>query len=258
MGALNIPSYVKPPVTEVAAGVTLPLFAMQTRHIGQFWEEVRHQYPNTEDVPPVPYEQNLRAPEVRLLPVPPLRRVFMMTADREYIMQIQEGKFLHNWRRYPADATYPRYEVVLKRFLEVWEKYSEFIKREELGQAKPTGYELTYVNELISSSNTGIGELVKPLDWTQLGPQFLVDPPQVTNISWSFAMPDKKGAMNVTINRGLNQDGAGAALLMLSCQGPSSDAYTLKEWFDTARKWIVNGFTDLTTQTAHAVWEREA
>lgn len=253
-----IPSYVKPPVTEVAAGVTLAPLAMQTRHIGQFWTEIRDEYPVTEDAPPVPIEIGQPVPELKLFSVPPLRRAFLITQNREYIMQIQEGKFLHNWRRFPADAVYPRYPAVLQRFRDAWEKYAHFLLRADLGVPQVTGYELTYVNELGGPNKEQVSELIKPLDWNQLGPKFLVQPPQLMNISWSFSLPDGKGSMNVSINRGPNPGGGGSALLVLSCQGPSSANYSLNDWFDTAREWIVNGFTDLTTKTAHKVWERDA
>lgn len=256
MAERKIPSYKEPPVTEVAVGVSLPLLSLQTRHIGQFWTEIQEEYPTTEDVAPIPSEVFTPPIRVTFLQIPPLRRVFMKTRDQDYILQIQEGRFLSNWRKHPAEAPYPRYASVLEHFLKSWEKYAAFLKKNELTVPEPTGYELTYVNELEDPSNAGINALVKPLDWPMLHPEFLTRPPQMTNISWSFALPDSKGTMNVSVNRSERPQGA-AALLVLSCVGPSSGEYSLRDWFDTAHEWIVRGFTDLTTEKAHTIWKRE-
>jgi len=259
MAERKIPSYKEPPVTEVAVGVTLPVLPLQTRHIGEFWTEIRKDYPITEDVAPIPSGVFSRPIEVTLLQMPPLRRVFMKTENQEYILQIQEGRFLTNWRKHPAEAPYPRYTAVLARFLKSWESYAEFLKRNELTISEPTGYELTYVNELEAPSDADINALVKSLDWKGLQPtEILTQPPQMANISWSFLLPESKGTMNVSVNRSERPQGPAAALLVLSCVGPSSAGYSLREWFDTAREWIVRGFTDLTTDEAHRIWKREA
>ena len=253
----RIPSYSTPPVTEVAIGVTLPPFPLQTRHIGQFWAEIREDFPVTEDVGPIPFDSAMQPFEVKLLQMPPIRRVFMKTADSEYVLQVQEGRFLTNWRKHPAEAVYPRYATVLGRFLHSWDRYASFLTRNGLVLPEPTGYELTYVNELNDPGTVGIKAYVKLLDWERLEPEFLIQPPQMANISWSFTMPDSKGAMTVSINRSTTASGASATLLVLSCSGPSSAAYSLRDWFDTAHEWIVRGFTDLTTDEAHGLWKRE-
>jgi uncharacterized protein (TIGR04255 family) len=257
MAERRIPSYKEPPVTEVAVGVTLPALPLETRHVGQFWTEIREEYPITEDAAPIPSGAFTQPIELTFLQMPPLRRVFMKTRDQEYILQLQERRFLTNWRKHPAEAPYPRYAAVLGRFLQSWEKYAAFLKRNELAVPEPTGYELTYVNELEDPNSAGINAFVKPLDWPVLRPEFLTRAPQMTNISWSFVLPDSKGTMNVSVNRTERPGGAAAALLVLSCVGPSSGEYSLRDWFDTAHEWIVFGFTDLTTHEAHQFWKRE-
>ena len=257
MGTQPIPSYKIPPLTEVAVGVAIPSQLLQTRHIGEFWTEIQDDYPTTEDHPPILSEVNSKNLDLTLTTIPPLRRVFMMTPNKEYVIQIQEGRFLHNWRKLPAAATYPRYAVVLEKFLGAWKKFSEFSLRSGIGDPSPSGYELTYVNELDDPATHGIPEFVKSLDWQKLKPEFLLQPPQATNIAWSFTLPEYKGAMNVTSNRVTRPDGRTALLVVLSCVGPASESYSLEDWFETAHQWIVRGFTDLTTPEAHQIWERE-
>ena len=255
MGTLPIPSYGSPPLTEVAVGVTLPPLKLQTRHIGEFWSEIRDEYPHTEDNPPIPVDGT---PTFMAMTLPPLRRVFMMTPNKEYIIQIQEGRFLHNWRKLPAEAEYPHYAAVLEKFLSAWKRFSDFSIRSGLGDPSPIGYELSYVNELDDPASHGIQEFFKPLDWQNQKPEFLLQPPRATNIAWSLELPENKGAMNVSANRITQPDGKTALLLVLSCVGPASPNYLIADWFSTAHEWIVRGFTDLTTPEAHKFWKREA
>jgi uncharacterized protein (TIGR04255 family) len=257
MAASRIPSYENPPLTEVAVGVALPPNSLQTRHIGEFWSEIRAEYPITEDNPPIPPEPITKPLDVKFLTIPPLRRVFMMTPSKEYVIQIQEGRFLHNWRRFPAAAVYPRFQTMLTRFLSAWEKFSDFARRSGVGDATPSGFELTYVNELDDPAVHNIPEFVKSFEWPKLEPSFLKEPPHTANIAWTFVLPDSKGVMNVSTNRSKRPDGRAALLLVLSCVGPASASYSLHDWFETAHQWIVHGFTDLTTPEAHRLWKRE-
>jgi hypothetical protein len=70
-----LPSYEKPPLNELALGVHFErLSSWQTRHVGQFWEEVSKEYPSTEDQPPIIDIES--GPRFEILQLPPLRRTF--------------------------------------------------------------------------------------------------------------------------------------------------------------------------------------
>jgi uncharacterized protein (TIGR04255 family) len=255
MATNAIPSYGSPPLTEVACGVQFMALPLQTRHVGQFWMEIAGEYPLTQDFPPVPDAGEV--PAISLLMMPPLRRAFLATATTEFVIQLQESRFHHNWRKLSPTVQYPRFGVVFKRFLNVWGQFSDFVKRQGLQEPKPNRYELTYVNEIETLGAIKIDQAVKLFDWPQVDPKFLPEP-QATNIAWSFLLPEAKGVMNVSTNRLTKPDGRSTVLLTLACSGPSAnEKYSLDEWFETAHEWIVRGFTDLTTKEAHEVWGRE-
>jgi uncharacterized protein (TIGR04255 family) len=255
MATTPIPSYGLPPLTEVACGVQFTELPLQTRHVGQFWTEIASEYPLTQDFPPVP---EIGEPaKLSFLLLPPLRRVFLATASTEFVIQLQETRFHHNWRKLSPTVKYPRFNVVFSRFLKAWGRFSDFVKGQGLQEPKPNRYELTYVNEIESLGSLEIEQAVKLFDWTNVRAEFL-SAPQATNMAWSFQLPDEKGVMNVSTNRLTRPDGRTAVLLTLACAGPSAnDRYSLNEWFETAHQWIVRGFTDLTTQEAHRIWNRE-
>jgi uncharacterized protein (TIGR04255 family) len=255
MATTAIPSYSTPPLTEVACGVQFSALPLQTKHIGQFWTEIAGEYPLTQDFPPTPLIGE--SASVSFLSLPPLRRVFMATASTEFVIQIQESRFHHNWRKLSPEVRYPRFGVVFPRFLSAWGRFSDFAKGQGLAEPKPTRYELTYVNEIDSLGSIGIEQAVKLFDWRAVNAEFLPDP-QATNIAWSFPLPDGKGLMNVSTNRLTRPDGRSAVLLTLACSGPSgSEKFSLNDWFETAHEWIVRGFTDLTTPEAQRIWNRE-
>jgi uncharacterized protein (TIGR04255 family) len=254
MATSAIPSYGSPPLTEVAFGVQFAALPLQTRHIGQFWTEIAEEYPLTQDFPPIP---DVGEAAVSILMMPPLRRSFLATSTTEFVIQLQESRFHHNWRKLSPRVEYPRFGVVFKRFLSAWGRFSDFVKRQGLQEPRPSRYELTYVNEIETLGSIRIEQAVKLFDWNYIQAGFLPEP-QATNIAWSFPLPDEKGVMNVSTNRLTKLDGRSTVLLTLACSGPSAnEKYSLEDWFETAHQWIVRGFTDLTTPEAHRVWHRE-
>ena len=195
---------------------------------------------------------------VSILVMPPLRRTFLATSTTEYVIQLQDSRFHHNWRKLSPSVVYPRFPAVFSRFLKAWGLFSDFVKRQGIEEPKPSRYELTYVNEIEVLGSIRIEQAVKLFDWNNIAAKFL-PVPQATNMAWSFPLPEAKGNMNVSTNRLTKLDGRSAVLLTLACSGPSAnESYSLDEWFETAHQWIVRGFTDLTTPEAHQIWNREA
>lgn len=71
-------------------------------------------------------------------------------------------------------------------------------------------------------------------------------------------MPDDSGGLRVSAKHGKRTtDGADVMLLQFTAQGPSKqDGSDMETWLDLAHEWIVRGFTDLTSASAHKRWER--
>jgi uncharacterized protein (TIGR04255 family) len=92
--------------------------------------------------------------------------------------------------------------------------------------------------------------------WEGIGAEFLSAPASVSSV-WQFQMPDAKGIFTANLSHAKRQDSTDLLVLNMSCAGPASSRYSLKEWFDTAHEWIVRGFADLTTSEAqNELWER--
>jgi uncharacterized protein (TIGR04255 family) len=252
-----LPEYDKPPVLEVVFGIQFSaLKGIQTRHFGEFWTKIRDEFPITRDMPPLP--EISETPSVELLLMPPLRRVFLLSSDQRYVVQLQESRFNLNWRKVEAGDKYPRFGVVFSKFQQAWGDFSAFGELAGLGNLIPNRYELTYVNHLEIKGDVFSSELeakAKMFRWQGLDAQFLPAPASAS-ASWQFQMPESKGIFSANLSHAKRQDATDLLVLNMACAGPASSKFTLREWFETAHEWIVRGFTDLTTSEAHKEWGR--
>jgi len=190
--------------------------------------------------------------------VPPLRRMFLISADGQFLLQVQDNRFYCNWRKLSPEVVYPRFPAVYDRFVKNWGLLSDFLRRQGFGDVSPIGYELTYVNEIEVSRESVAQDVAKcvrmyiPLQQ----PEFLPEPVSVSGL-WLYNLPDSKGNLRANLNHLRKPDAREVVALSLSCFGAASSRVSMADWFETAHEWIVRGFTDLTTPEAHQKWERE-
>jgi uncharacterized protein (TIGR04255 family) len=254
-----LPSYSHPPVTEVSFGIVFnPLTAMQSRHFGEFWVDLKEEYPRTEDASPLLDGIGAEAARLTLLEMPPLRRMMSYSADDQYVAQVQESRVYLNWRKVKPENAYPRYAAIYPKFEQLWGRFSSFADREKIGSPSISRYELAYFNHVELGSNVAdsLEEHVKLFRFSPVEATFLSQPESV-NATWRFAMPQQRGTATATLGNAKNQKGQDLLVLVLTCTGAPSEKYSTTEWFQAAHEWIVRSFTDLTTGTAHQKWGRE-
>ena len=255
-----LPSYKRPPVIEVSYGtIFMPLSEFQTRHFGQFWAEQKPVYPDTKDLGPLFDVSGLGVQGIQL-DMPPLRRMWCVSTDQQYVIQIQDSRVHLNWRRVKPEDEYPRYSMVSKKFLKLWADFSSFVEREKLGKISVTRYELVYVNHIELPSGVSVAdsleEHVKLFRFSPIQGSYLA-PPESVNTSWKFAMPENRGTATASLSNATNQSGQNLLVLVFTCSGTPSEKYSETDWFQSAHEWIVRSFTELTTASAHQKWQRE-
>jgi uncharacterized protein (TIGR04255 family) len=248
-------SYENAPLNELAIGVYFePLSRWQSKHVGQFWTEVSKDFPSTEDQPPV-FEVD-SGPRFQVLQLPPLRRTFLLSQDQNLVIQLQESRFLLNWRKLKPTDQYPRFGAVFKKFVDYWGHFSDFIFREKIGSLKPIRYELTYVNHIDQADNpvsTAAEKYARIFKWSDLKARFL-PPPTGINVVWTFPMPDQLGFAQANLSQGVRTDGRAVLVLVMSCTGSASPKISMEDWFGSAHQWLTEGFKELTTETARQEW----
>lgn len=251
----KVPDYEKPPLNELAIGVHFePLTGWQSRHIGQFWTRVSNDFPGTEDRPPI-FEVEV-GPRFQVLQLPPLRRTFLISQDQTFVIQLQEGKFLLNWRKIRPTDVYPRFNTVFDKFVTYWGLFSDFVEREKAGHLKPVRYELTYVNHIEQGEDpvsATVERYVRIFSWNSLNAKFLPRPTGI-NVVWTFPLPEQLGFAQANLSQGVRDDGRAVLVLVMSCSGAASSKVSLNEWFAASHRWLADGFKELTTDTARKEW----
>ncbi len=261
----QLPHYNNPPVIEVVLGVQfqeIPGFL--SVHYGSFWECVRSDYPEAEDRPPLPSvfeEIPGREASLELIDLPPLRRVFLVHSSKNYLLQVQPTRFLHNWRKMQPTDAYPRFAAAEERFLSNWRVFLRFVEQNKFGSLKANEYELTYINHIPGDEKgfpQALHEYSHIFNWPNQRPDLFLPDPSSLAIDLRFRLPEKRGTLQVSMKHGRRlADKMEVLILELTARGPAqSDTSDMRDWFSVAHEWIVRGFTDLTTSRAHERWGR--
>ena len=265
----DLSDFEKPPVVETVLSVQFEkLTAMQSLHLGLFGREMQENFPRTEERVPLPpvieqfseaLPQGVRvqfeAVEAHSLP----RLLLFNTAGTELI-QIQNDRFIRNWRKAEEQDRYPHYEPYIKpAFERDFQKFQAFLAEEKLGPLKINQCEVTYVNHIISGEGwQGLGNFGKVFSfWNELAAPLAH--PEDFAIRVRFPIADKNGQrigrLHVDVQPALRATDAHPMYVAnLTARGQLGAGF---EFFDLGRQWIVKAFEKLTTRNMHLVWEKK-
>lgn len=266
---MQLPSFERPPVKEVVCGLTLaPLTAMLAPHLGALWEKYRSSYTKCSEVSPLVLRSKngglgprTKMPE--FADVPPLPRIWFLTADETALIQIQRDRFIHNWRKVKETDSYPRFGAVMGRFKDHFKAFCEFVESEALGKVAIQQCELAYVNHIayddLARIKASARDVFPDFKWQTTNDRFLPAPEQFHWIS-SFMLPNEQGQFHSTIKRGKRKRDL-VPIIHFELAAFSNQADRSPEaawaWFDVAHEWIVRGFVDLTKDTIQRdLWGR--
>ncbi len=268
----SLPDYERPPVIEVVYGMQFsPLNELRTPLIGLFWQTIKTDYPKFKEMPVLApvierYDQEGKTeqPTLELLQEAPLPRMFFLDAHENWVMQLQNDRFLHNWKRVSDDDTYPRYDIVSDKFFQAWDRFCEFCRSEGISRPKLNQLELTYINHIPVGAQNTVGEEITKvfpdIIWRK-NHEFLPTP---ESLSWktSFLLPSNQGRLHVSLRHATRiKDKTPTLLLELTARGIplTLEAPQIRSWFSLSREWIVRGFSDLTnSEVQKATWARRA
>jgi uncharacterized protein (TIGR04255 family) len=259
----------RPPVVEVACGIlfgtTVPLRAA---HIGLYWQRIRNEFPRIEEAPPLSPVIETEAgvgidfgPRV-FGPLPPLRRTWLVSDDGRNLIQVQDDRFLFNWKKAAEDDRYPSYEQVIERFNRHLAGFLEFLKSEDIGAPVYRQFELTYFNHIALGPTAGIdvneNRLLVDHVRDTARERFLPEPEAVNWVSL-YSWPNKPGRLYAAAQSGVSPDGRRILKLDMTARGIPADPSeeSRQAWFDQAHIWITHGFADLSDKVIQElVWRR--
>lgn len=266
-----LPKFDDPPVVESVLSVEFaPLERWGVPHYGLFWEAIRQDFPRWDVKPPLssvierfdkpsPDEQ---PPSVTLRPGPPDFRCWYIDEDDRTLIQIQNGRFIHNWRKTGPEDKYPHYDKSIRlAFEQNWKKFCDFTQQNDLGQPYVIQCEITYINHLeIRKGWESPADLPKVLlPWSGATNGHFLPAPDSVAFDVNFRLPDDKGRLRVSAKPAIrNSDGTEIVQLNLTARGKpdKDDPTSALEWLDLGRQWVVRGFADLTSSEMHKLWKR--
>lgn len=263
----NLPDFIKPPVIETVLDVGFsPLVGWGIPHFGLFWQSIREEYPRFQDMPPVLLQKEaIESPPSRLnlafeVLNEPAARCWFEEKSGSRLIQIQHDRFIHNWRRTEEQQDYPHYEKVIRpAFSKEWDRFCVFLQQEGIELPEVQQCEVQYVNHIDFEGWESLKQLVDAFElWPGGATGFLPLPESVTS-NTSYLMPEKAGRLRILVQPSIRtQDGKRLIQFTLVARGQpkASDRDSILDWFDLGRKWIVNGFTEFSSQKMHDIWER--
>lgn len=259
-----LPDFREPPLQEVALSVQFtPLDALSVPHIGLLWDGFRERFPKTEEHPPIEpaFERfgavQIREPiRLRVRQKYPRPRVWFVNDEETNLLQIQEDRFVSNWRRRSAEAEYPRYPILRKSFLGDFGTFQDFVRTHDLGELDLVQCEVTYVNHFELPEPLTIGEAVTVFRESYSEP-FLPDiEGGALRLRYVITCADKPcGRLHVHADLS-RQSGV---RLVLTARGPLRGGESTEGvcgFFDLGHEWIVRGFTAMTSGQLHKKWGR--
>lgn len=258
--------FVNPPINEVVCGVQLDgLEKWQTPHFGLLWQQVRESYPIFEDQQPLTVLSDPMAesetPRLGLGgPLVPLRRVWLIDAARQHMMQVDPPRFLLNWRKIKDSDSYPRFQATFAKFTESLDVLNAFINEHSLGEPRFSHYELSYINHILGHENfpRAAEKYLSFYTWSQR--QHSLESPIALSISLRLPLPEKRGMVFISAKHGTRKsDNKQVLILELTARGTADQSGgDMRDWFDLAHATLLEGFVELTTAEAHQVWGRKA
>lgn len=265
-----LPSFKKPPVAEVAIAAQFGQIRGLTGPVmGLLWQRFREAFPKLEVHPALDprFEQFGRDPEKKLtvtLETVPTPRVWFIGSNEGHLVQIQQDRFVFNWRRIQGQD-YPRYEQVKALFETNFGLFREFLVNEQLGEARLNQWELTYVNHIPAGDGwRRHGDLhsVVPLVAPTAEAGFLPEPEDIAlRVRYRITEGEEAASrLYVEANPAFDPtSGKPLIWLTLTARGGlvQGSGDSLGSRLDVGREWIVRGFADVTSSTMHRHWERE-
>ena len=263
-----LPSFKRPPVTEVAIAVQFgEIRSLTGPHMGLLWQRYREAFPKIEVHPALDpcFERSGPAPGAGLtvkFETVPTPRAWFIGSNGAHLIQIQPDRFVFNWRRIQGED-YPRYPKVRASFQKNFDIFQNFLANEQLGEPKLNQWELTYVNRIPAGAGWrrhGELALVVPLLAGSMKGAFLPEPEDIA-LRVRYPISDRAGGASrlyVVANPGFGDTGEPVLGLTLTARGGLGQgaAGSLVSRLDVGREWIVRGFAELTSKTMHRHWER--
>ncbi|MCC6809528.1 MAG: TIGR04255 family protein [Deltaproteobacteria bacterium] len=272
---MKLPEFENHPLNEVAMAVQFaPLQHLHTPRLGALWQLFRSRFPSVEEHPPLePQFEVFPSPptsgvNVRLETHPPRPRVWFLTTDGAQLVQIQNDRFIRNWRRSEGmtAASYPRYSKLREEFEKDAGLFADFLARDGGGEPKINQCELTYINQVAPCAVWKThAEFSRVFPWVT-NKQIATLPMESEDGQFllRFILRDAAnapvGRLAVVVQPAFARDtGEPRFIFRLTVRGAPSGVSidSALKFFDAGHAMIVKAFDALTSAEMHAAWRKK-
>lgn len=270
------PEFDNPPVVELVLDVQFqPISALDAPRLGLLWQIFRSDFPQVEQHGPLtPLVERFGSgggEEGRIFiepfAVPVLPRVWFLDAKGTELIQVQNNRFVHNWRRTDQRADYPHYANVRSRFRAELEKFEAFMHEESLGELVPDLCEITYINHIepggVWHGHEQLHEVLRL--WKPDFADDFTSGRQLENASVNFQFimkneqGDPYGRWRVSVQPGYARDAESPIFVITNTARGHPLAGGIDgamSFLDQGHDWTVRGFGAITTENMHRLWGR--
>ncbi len=263
----HLPDFNDPPVVETVLSVQFePLPLLQTAHLGLLWDEYRRAFPKTEERPALdPVVEQFPESSVARVGLkfqafenPPVPRIWFTNDPGSEMIQVQNDRFIKNWRKEGDGDQYPHYdETIRPNFDRDYAIFLDFLKKNQVGTPHVNQCEVTYVNHILAGHGwEHYGDLEKIFTFWRSPDLMPPGPPEDLRLHARFVIPGRDGKpagrLHVDVQPAVRtSDNHPMYVLHLTARGQVGEGV---DFFDIGREWIVTTFKNLTTSSMHNIW----
>lgn len=271
----DLPDFVNPPLAEVALSVQFePLDQMRIPQMGGLCREFRQRFPVVEEHPPLnTVSERFGSPRasvpqvhMRMLESLPLPRLWFLNEPGTELIQIQQDRFVHNWRKVGEGDAYPRYERLRETFCTELEAFQSIVAREHLGSVLPNQCEVTYVNHIIAgegwTTHAQLGDILTVFQ-SKYSDDCLGDP-EDARLTIRYVLFDESqkpsGRLHVEAQPAYRRSDNKAMYVVSLTARLRPQVPSMEDVFcclNRGREAIVRAFASMTTPAMHKIWGRK-
>lgn len=268
-----IADFERPPVVEVVLGVQFVQPVVDLEVLAEFALAIRAEFPSREQVEPLPRasESFSRPPDAARIELRfgggPMPRTWFVGVDQRLLVQLQADRLTFNWRRVEPGDRYPHYAELRPKFDVIRGQLDDILKRSGREPATIDHVEVSYINELASvdepSGNTHptLANMLTTVE--DIEPDGFLPKPEDAGYMARFRIQSQDGRDEPAGRLIVSTDAAYRTidqrpiyLLKLSANlvGTFTTREAVIDMLDLGRRWIVEGFLQLTTPEIQNTW----
>ena len=260
----DLPDFERPPLGEVVLGVQFsnPTGYSQI-YAGEVWNLFRSQYPRVEEYQPLQptfetFGPNAHAVsnQIAFLDGPLHDRYWFLKEDQSQLIQFQQDRLLHNWRKGDGSVPYPRFEKMVEQFEHEMRSLEQYCSKLAPQSLQINQCEISYVNQILVESSYQISDWLRFVQFDQTQPDGFS-----FSLRESIVSPDgtPQARLICEVGEARSVNGQRFITVALTVRGAPS-APTIEAaigFLRENRSIIVKKFTSLTTDRAHQIWGRK-